>query len=124
MLTVGFSRVRNLSIVLEDVNIVSPQRDLTDKQKKELCSITGACHDVLSTLNKTLDNYQDLGSNSQNGNSKSFGFKARKTWKRFKWEPEDIKELRNRIISNISLLGAFHDILMMYSPLLLYLCVS
>jgi Cdc6-like AAA superfamily ATPase len=30
-------------------------------------------------------------------------------WKRFKWEPEDIKELRSRINSNVTLLNAFNS---------------
>lgn len=31
----------------------------------------------------------------------------RRTWKRMKWEPSEIHELRERIISNITLLDAF-----------------
>lgn len=32
----------------------------------------------------------------------------KRAWKRLKWEPEEIKELRNRISSNITLLNAFN----------------
>jgi Cdc6-like AAA superfamily ATPase len=32
---------------------------------------------------------------------------VKRGWKRLKWEPEDIKQLRNRISTNISLLNAF-----------------
>ena len=32
----------------------------------------------------------------------------KKVWKRLKWEPEDIRELRSRINSNITLLNAFN----------------
>jgi Cdc6-like AAA superfamily ATPase len=42
-------------------------------------------------------------------NPKTFGRKARKVWKRLKFEPEDIKELRSRIVANITLLNAFND---------------
>lgn len=32
----------------------------------------------------------------------------RRAWKRLKWEPEDVRELRNRISSNVILLNAFN----------------
>jgi hypothetical protein len=38
----------------------------------------------------------------------SVGKKVKRVWKRFKWEPEDIKELRSRINSNVALLNAFN----------------
>jgi hypothetical protein len=34
--------------------------------------------------------------------------RVKKVWKRLKWEPEDIQELRSRINSNITLLNAFN----------------
>lgn len=33
----------------------------------------------------------------------------KRVWKRLKWEPEDIKELRSRIIAHITLLNAFNS---------------
>jgi len=38
----------------------------------------------------------------------SVGKKVKRVWKRFRWEPEDIKELRSRINSNVALLNAFN----------------
>jgi len=35
----GFTRARSLSIILEDVKIVLPKRDLTNEQHKQLHSI-------------------------------------------------------------------------------------
>lgn len=58
---------------------------------------------MLSTLNKMLDEY-----NSLDTNSKSFGDMSRRVLKRFKWDPEDVKYLRSRIVSNIDLLNAFN----------------
>jgi hypothetical protein len=74
------------------------KQDLTDKQKQELSEITNGCHTVLKNLETVLGKYYEVGSSSQG---------LRKTWKRLRWEPEDIKELRGRITSNISLLSAF-----------------
>ena len=76
---------------------------LTSQQQTELHDIAEGCRNVLQDLNKILGKYQELDSNP-----KTFGGKARKVWKRLKWEPEDIKELRSRIGSNITLLNAFN----------------
>jgi hypothetical protein len=34
--------------------------------------------------------------------------KLKRVWKRLKWEPEDIRELRSRITSNVNLLNTFN----------------
>jgi len=67
-----------------------------------------ACYDVLNTLDKILDKYQELGSDPRGCDPKSLGFKVRRGWKRLRWEPDDVKDLRSRISSNISLLNAFN----------------
>ena len=102
------SRVRSLSIIVEDVKVVLPQRDLTSEQRKELVNIFVGCYNVLNTLKETLDKYQELDSDSKGCDPKSFGFKIRRGWKRLRWEPEDVKELRSRITSNITLLNTFN----------------
>jgi Cdc6-like AAA superfamily ATPase len=50
-----------------------------------------------------LDKYGELQSKPT-----SAGKKVRRAWKRLKWEPEDICELRNRISSNVILLNTFN----------------
>jgi hypothetical protein len=102
------SRVRSLSIIVEDVKVVLPQRNLTSEQRKELVGIFVGCYNVLNTLKETLDKYQELDSDLTCSDPKSFGFKLRRGWKRLRFEPEDVKELRSRITSNISLLNAFN----------------
>ena len=108
-------RVRSLSIILEDVKVVLPHRDLTDEQARELTSIAEGCYNVLKTLDKTLEKYQELGSETKDCDQ-SFRFKVRRGWKRLVLEPEDLKELRNRITSNISLLNAFNGRVTKYLP--------
>jgi hypothetical protein len=114
------SRVRSLSIILDDVKIVLPQRDLTSKQRKELVDIFVGCYNVLNTLKETLGKYEELDSDSKGYDPKSFSFKVRRGWKRLRWEPNDVKELRSRIALSISLLDAFNGRLTKYfsSPLL------
>jgi hypothetical protein len=87
---------------------VLPQRDLTSEQRQKLVSIIVGCYNVLNTLNKTLERYEELSPDPKDEVSKSFRFKVRKGWKRLRWEPGDVKELRSRITSNISLLNAFN----------------
>jgi hypothetical protein len=61
-----------------------------------------SCRNVLNELEHTLDKYDELkpghGSASQ---------RMKRVWKRLRWEPEDIKQLRSRINTNIGLLNAF-----------------
>jgi hypothetical protein len=110
------SRVRSLSIILEDVKVVLSKRDLTSEQRKDLVDIFVGCCDVLNTLDKLLDKYQELGSDPKVCDPHNLSFKVRRGWKRLKWEPEDVKELRSRITSNISLLNVFNGQLHKYLP--------
>jgi hypothetical protein len=96
-----FNRVRNLSIVLQDVEIVLPERELTSQQKIELGRITGGCRNILKELEETLEKYQDLDS----GGAKSLAGKPRRVWKKLKWNQTDIEEFRSRITLNIMLLN-------------------
>lgn len=121
MLIVYFLRVTSLSSILDKVNIVLPQRDLDDEQKKQFSTISSGCHNVLNKLREVLENYQELGSDFKSCDPKSLRTKIQKGWKRLKWKPEDVTELRSRINSNISLFNAFHLELTMYlsDPLLI-----
>lgn len=85
-----------------------PQRDLTNEQEKGLQNIAEGCRNVLNTLEKTLEEYQELGPDSKACDHKTLRSKLRRGWKRLKWEPEDIKELRSRISSSIALFNAFN----------------
>ena len=95
-------RVKNLSNVLRDIEDFLPERTLSSQQTTDLQGIAEECRNVLSTLKETLEKYQELKTSPT-----EIGKKGRRVWKRLRWEPEDIKELRSRIISNIVLLNAF-----------------
>jgi NACHT domain len=102
-LTDSLNRVRSLSIVLQDVEVVLFERQLTSQQEMELHVIAKSCREVLNSVEQTLGKYRDLASASE-----EVGQRARRAWKRFKWEPEEIRELRSRTTSNITLLNAFN----------------
>ncbi|PMD63451.1 uncharacterized protein K444DRAFT_556103, partial [Hyaloscypha bicolor E] len=94
--------VKSLSIVLQDIDDILPARDLTSHQQTELGNIVKHCESVLEELNKIVINFKEL-----DPIAKSLDKKPRRVWKRFKWDQNDINELRTRISSNILLLNTF-----------------
>jgi hypothetical protein len=97
-------RLRSLHFVLVDIEVVLPGRELTDQQKEELHDIADGCRNVLKELEETLVKYEEVGVASER-----ISKKVKRAWKRLNWEPEDIKEFRVRIITNITLLSAFQQ---------------
>jgi len=102
ILIVRYNRVRSLSIVLQDVDDVLPQRELGNQQKTELNGIAQGCRNVLEELEQTLNKYQELDSSV-----KGFGGKSRRVWKRLTWDQKDIDGFRSRVTSNIILFNTF-----------------
>ena len=100
-LTSPFDRVRSLSIILQDVDVVLSEHELNDQQKKDLKDIVDTCQNVLDELEKTLGKYSELEPR-QRGITK----RVKGTWKRLTWEPDDIRELRSRITSNVTLFAS------------------
>lgn len=96
--------VRSLSIILQDVEVVLSEQELNTQEKTEMKEIADGCRNVLDKLEKTLDKYGELKSSPE-----SVGKKVKRVWKRLKWEPEDIRELRSRIVANITLLNTFQE---------------
>lgn len=95
-------RVRSLSIVLEDTEKAISKRDFSSEESARLVSILDGCKNTLTELQVTLDKYKELESKQKKTLSKT-----KRTWKRLKFEPEDIRELRDRVSDNISLLNIF-----------------
>lgn len=96
--------VRSLSIIVEDVEVALSERDLSNKEKIELDGIAHGCRSVLHELEETLDKYGELGSGPMNA-----GKRTKRVWKKLKWEPDDIRELRGRIVSNVNFLNTFNS---------------
>jgi Cdc6-like AAA superfamily ATPase len=68
--------------------------------------IDKGCRNVLDDLQRIVDKYSELSSESG-----SVGKRIKRVWKRLKWDPEDINKLRSRISTNISFLSAYNGIL-------------
>ncbi len=98
----SFNRVRNLSIILQDVDFSLSDYELSDQQQTHLQDISSSCQNVLSELEKTVGKYQEL--ECKGG---SLSWQMKRVWKRLKWEPEDIRELRERVTANVTLFNAF-----------------
>jgi hypothetical protein len=65
-----------------------------------LAEITANCHDVLLDLENMLDKYDDLHIRDP-----KFGSRVKRAWKRLEFEPDDIRQLRDRLTSNVTLLN-------------------
>jgi hypothetical protein len=97
----SFYRVRSLSIVLQDLEVLS-EREFNNEETKELHEIASGCRNVLEKLELTLDKYDEL-----EPGFKGVGRSIKRVWKRLKWEPDDIRDLRSRIVANATLLNTF-----------------
>ncbi len=95
-------RVRSLSIVVQDIDIVLSEVEPDAQQKTDLQEIAGSCRKILNDLEETLNKYSELQTHGG-----KMGERVKRVWKRLKWEPEDIRELRERISSNVTLLNAY-----------------
>ncbi|KAK0506909.1 hypothetical protein JMJ35_010609 [Cladonia borealis] len=95
-------KVRSLSIVLQDIDVVSPQSELDKEQRIDLHRILISCRDILIDVEKSVDN--DSGPGSSHGDpSKTL----KRVGKRNIWEPSDIRDLQDRITTNVELLGPY-----------------
>ncbi|KAK2795967.1 hypothetical protein FQN50_009649 [Emmonsiellopsis sp. PD_5] len=99
--------VRSLSIVLQDVGILVEGDDPNSQHAKELEHIANGCRDVLETLERTLDKYAELQTVPEKAVNGSVGRRMKRAWKKLKWEPDDIRDLRSRIVLNLTLLKSF-----------------
>ncbi|KAF4445698.1 Ankyrin repeat-containing domain protein [Fusarium austroafricanum] len=93
---------KNLWIALGDVDSCS-KRELSSQQADKLKEISKGCLEVLKTLETTLNKYTELQSECDGMRKK-----AKKMWKRLQWEPDDIRDLRCRMVLNVTLLNAFY----------------
>ncbi|KAI2725507.1 hypothetical protein CBS147330_8187 [Penicillium roqueforti] len=94
--------VRGLAIILQDVDVQLLGHDINDQQQNQLGQISHSCVILLNELQNALEKYKLVEYSGT-----SIHKKARGIWKRIVWEPEDISELRGRLMSNVILLQSF-----------------
>ncbi|KAI4124617.1 MAG: hypothetical protein LQ347_005677 [Umbilicaria vellea] len=91
------SEVVTLHVVLKEVLDSLVCQPLTQHQEAELGSVGKGCNDVLQDLDKLLNRYGSFGT-----------AKGLRMWDRMKWGLEDVKSMRERLISNTTMLSAFN----------------
>ena len=96
-----------LSNIVRDLDDIIRDRSLSQEHVVNLQNNLHTCKNLLNELDTTLDKYQILDKSGLT----NLGSRPRRIWKRLKWEPADIRELRARLASNVSLLNAFLGII-------------
>lgn len=95
--------MRSLSIVLGDVDVCVSTGHISDKDAKDLLETACQCRNILDELAEIANANRVLGKSSISASDN-----ATRVWKRLKWDPDDIRDIRGRISSNDGLLNAFH----------------
>ncbi|KAJ6149578.1 hypothetical protein N7471_000777 [Penicillium samsonianum] len=86
--------VRRLSILIQDVETYIPNA----AQKNKLELIANDCKNLIQDIWKVIGEYREIGQNSS----------IKHVWKRLKLDPEDVRELRDRVCSVIESLTAIN----------------
>lgn len=81
---------------MTDVKIDLHNTSLSSQQGNQLQEIAASCNNVLSGIEKTIERYSAINA--------PHSFK--RVCKRLRWEPDDARDHRNRLCSNIGLLNA------------------
>jgi hypothetical protein len=79
--------------------------NLKPEQQERLAKLKKNCQDVLLDLKKMVDGYESLGTQQQ------------RTWDRMKWGLEPVTEIKQRLVSTTTALGAFSSMLVKYDIL-------
>lgn len=78
---------------------------LKPEQQERLAMLKKNCQDVLLDLKKMVDGYESLGTQQQ------------RTWDRMKWGLEPVTEIKQRLVSTTTALGALSSMLVKYDVL-------
>ena len=91
--------LENLEIILLRVESeVKTSSSLLHKHHAQLQSVTTNCARVIKRLNKVLSKYKSLGTNRQ------------KNWERIRLSNENLSDLRDKLVAQITALNAFLDV--------------
>lgn len=78
-------------------------QDLNSKQNRDICPLMKNCRDVLEDLSKLIEKNKSLGTQTS-----TLGGKLKKTSKKLRWDPDEVRDLRARITSSTTVLNAFN----------------
>ncbi|UKZ53458.1 hypothetical protein TrVGV298_007250 [Trichoderma virens] len=95
--------VRGFSIILQDVEASCTQ--LSPEQSQEYQSVVTSCKHLLERLQTILDEYADVAEAGKAGKRTAI----KRVWKRLKWEPDAIRDIRTQISVRIATLNSLND---------------
>ncbi|KKO97557.1 hypothetical protein THAR02_10340 [Trichoderma harzianum] len=95
--------VRGFSIILQDIE--ANYAELSLEQSQEYQSVVASCNHLLVQLKKTLDNYAGVAEAGKTDKKTTI----KRIWKRLKWEPDDIRDIRTQISVKIATLKSLND---------------
>jgi NACHT domain len=98
------NRAESLSTILNGAGKIQLGRELDKQEKADLEHITDGCRKVLTELKHIFDTNSVLKPRESH-----FPFSIKRIWKRLTWKPDDIRDLRARIMLNTSLLDTFKE---------------
>ena len=93
--------MKSLSSVLRDFEDILSQRDVTPGPRSALKEHILECGHVLTDVTDVLDKYQCVDEDCP----PSLHKRSRKFWTRLSWEPDEIRELRSRLVSIVGILN-------------------
>ncbi|KAJ5637543.1 hypothetical protein N7490_007422 [Penicillium lividum] len=96
------AEVRSLDIVLQDIEVGVSDQELEENHRRNLVETLKNCEQVLLDVEKMITKYKLLDDEKLH-----VRHKAIRSWRKFTWDPAEISHLRDRIVSNITLLDTF-----------------
>lgn len=100
------NELRSLENTAHDVEVLLSGRDLSPAHEQHLKEITKDCYIVLKDAQETVNKYSSLKSRGT-----GFTGKATRLWDRLQWEPDDVRDLRDRITLRVTSCTFFVEML-------------
>ncbi|KAI1110175.1 hypothetical protein F5Y14DRAFT_371523 [Nemania sp. NC0429] len=97
--------LRNLENTVRDIDTLS-QQEISEDQKKRLEEISRECALILDDAQNLIDKHSSLISEERDAKRHTV-----RTWRRFRWDPNDVLELRARITSSVTSFNSFLEVL-------------
>jgi hypothetical protein len=101
-----FCSVRRLTILLDDVKVLLPKRELSPTQRQQLIEILLGCFTIFNKMHKKIEDNSELDASQPKDSS--IGAKLRKAGKRVQWDPKDMEKLRIHLSANVGLLNTLY----------------
>lgn len=84
--------------MVKDVEVDLSDAAVNSQQGDKLQKVAHSCNNVLAEIETTIDRYCEISTQRS----------VKRVWKRLKWEPDEVRDFRNRLCSNIGLLNAIN----------------